>query len=180
MGAVRTLLTFEQFEQLPEKEGRRELLEGELIELPPPIFEHNYSSHRLLYCFNAALEQLRAQGLGPSLGAAYMAMGYLLADGSYLIPDISITHADQPCGRYLEGSPALAVEVVSESNTAGEMMRRVRTFLAGGSREVWVIYPRERQVWIYQSARQAQAYSGKFQSDLLPGIEIDLDAILGA
>jgi hypothetical protein len=37
MGAVGTLLTFEQFEQLPDKDGRRELLEGELIEVPPPV-----------------------------------------------------------------------------------------------------------------------------------------------
>jgi hypothetical protein len=46
-------------------------------------------------------------------------------------------------------------------------------------REVWVLYPEERYIWIYQTIRKAQAYSGKFQSDLLPGVEIDLDAILG-
>lgn len=183
MGAVRTLLTFEQFEQLPEdpeNPGRRELLEGELIELPPPLIQHDETGHTLRDCFKAALEHLRALGREVPLGKAYHEVGYRMADGSYLIPDVSISHANQPRGRYLEGSPALAVEVVSESNTAEEMMRKVHAFLTGGAREVWVIYPRDRKIWIYQPSQRAQAYSGKFQSDLLPGIEIDLDEILAA
>jgi Uma2 family endonuclease len=180
MGAVRTLLTFEQFEQLPDIEGRRELLEGELIELPPPFIEHDESAHELLYCFNVALKQLRAQGLDVPLGRAYLAVGYHLGARSYLIPDVSISHANQPRGRYLEGSPALAVEVVSESNTPAELRRKVQAYLAGGAREVWVIHPDERLIWIHRSSQPAQAYSGRFQSDLLPGIEIDLDEILGA
>jgi Uma2 family endonuclease len=179
MGAVRTLLTFEQFEQLPWNNGKLELLEGELIELPPPFIEHDETGQELFLRFHASLEQLRAQGREVALGKAYHEVGYRLADGSYLIPDVSISHANQHRGRYLEGSPALAVEVVSESNTAEKMMRKVQAFLAGGAREVWVIYPRDRQIWIYQPSQCAQAYSGKFQSDLLPGIEIDLDEILG-
>jgi len=181
MGAVRTLLTFEQFEQLPddpENPGRRELLEGELIELPPPFIEHDETGQELFLRFHASLELLRAQGREVALGKAYHEVGYRLANGSYLIPDVSISHANQPRGRYLEGSPALAVEVVSESNTAAELMRKVHAFLTSGALEVWVIYRRERLVWIYQPSQRAQAYSGKFQSDLLPGIEIDLDEIL--
>ena len=30
-----TLLTFEQFEQLPEADGKRELIDGEVLEMPP-------------------------------------------------------------------------------------------------------------------------------------------------
>jgi len=36
MGATTKLLTFEEFEQLPDAPGKRELLDGELIEWPPP------------------------------------------------------------------------------------------------------------------------------------------------
>jgi len=35
MGATTTRLTFEEFERLPEQPGKRELLKGELIEVPP-------------------------------------------------------------------------------------------------------------------------------------------------
>jgi Uma2 family endonuclease len=31
-----TLLTFTEFQELPDSTGKRELLDGELIEMPPP------------------------------------------------------------------------------------------------------------------------------------------------
>ena len=41
MGTTTTLLTFEEFERLPDQPGKRELLDGELIELPPAERNHN-------------------------------------------------------------------------------------------------------------------------------------------
>ena len=35
MGVSTSLLTFEEFEQLPDDPGKLELLDGELIRLPP-------------------------------------------------------------------------------------------------------------------------------------------------
>ena len=35
MGTTTSLMTFEDFERLPEEPGKRELLKGELIELQP-------------------------------------------------------------------------------------------------------------------------------------------------
>jgi len=35
-----TLLTFAQFEALPDKSGRQELLHGRVIETPPPRSSH--------------------------------------------------------------------------------------------------------------------------------------------
>jgi Uma2 family endonuclease len=179
MGAVRTLLTFEQFEQLPEKPGRQELLEGELIELPPPFIDHDESSHNLFQCFHSALQRLRTENRAELLGRAYIAVGYHLDTGSYLIPDVSISHANQRRTRYLEGAPALAVEMVSKCNTPALIDRKVRLFLAHGSREVWVIYPEQRHIWVHQTPSNPRVCSGRFRSDLLPGIEIDLDEILG-
>jgi hypothetical protein len=37
MDAVKTLLTFAEFEQLPEEPGRCELLDGEITRLPPAV-----------------------------------------------------------------------------------------------------------------------------------------------
>ena len=47
MGTTTTLLTFEEFERLPDQPGKRELLEGELIELPPAELIHNRIAHRI-------------------------------------------------------------------------------------------------------------------------------------
>lgn len=34
------LMTFEEFEQLPEMPGKQELVDGELITMPPPELSH--------------------------------------------------------------------------------------------------------------------------------------------
>lgn len=47
MGATTTQLTFEEFEKLPDAPGKRELLDGELIELPPPKRRHTLTQHRI-------------------------------------------------------------------------------------------------------------------------------------
>jgi len=106
-------------------------------------------------------------------------VGYKLGPHSWLIPDVSITHAEQPAGDYLEGAPALAVEVISESNTAQEIAGKIKELFAAGGLEVWVIYPDQRSVWVYQQGGQAREHTGRFTTDLLAGIEIDLDAVLG-
>jgi Uma2 family endonuclease len=41
MAGIRTLLTFEEFEQLPDRPGKDELLRGELIQMPPGKLRHN-------------------------------------------------------------------------------------------------------------------------------------------
>jgi hypothetical protein len=40
---------------------------------------------------------------------------------SITCPDVRVTHAAQAHGRYLNDAPAIAVEVISESNTTREM-----------------------------------------------------------
>ena len=42
-------MTFEEFERLPDQPGKRELLEGELSELPPAELEHNNIAHQIGY-----------------------------------------------------------------------------------------------------------------------------------
>ena len=49
MGTTITLLTFEEFEQLPSEPGKTELLDGELIQLPPAKKKHMKIIHRFLY-----------------------------------------------------------------------------------------------------------------------------------
>ena len=41
-----TLLSFEEFEQLPDEPGKLEFLDGELIQLPPAKFNHMEIAHR--------------------------------------------------------------------------------------------------------------------------------------
>jgi Uma2 family endonuclease len=46
-------------------------------------------------------------------------------------------------------SPALAVEVLSDSNTRAEMERKRREYFASGTRLVWIVDPRTETVAVY-------------------------------
>jgi Uma2 family endonuclease len=172
MGAVRATLTMEEFLALPElAAGKRELLRGELIELPPAKFKHDEIAHRVYERLKIAVA---AAGIG---GAVYHEVGYQMGLGHWLKPDVSITHRDQAVAEYLLGAPQLAVEIVSASNTADEIEAKIEDYHLYGAKEVWVLYPERRHLWVYAAEISAQRHSGSFVSQLLNGEVLDLDAI---
>src|SRR6266496_3875711 len=143
------LMTFEDFERLPNTPGKRELLEGELIELPIPDFSHSANAQQLLFELHASLKTAHSRGEATDLGAVYMEMGYKLSSRSYVRPDVSITHADQTVERFLQRAPAIAVEIISPSNTDEQMDFKTELYFQHGTREVWRVYPKTRHVTVH-------------------------------
>ena len=168
-----TLLSFEEFEQLPSEPGKMELLDGELIRLPPAKFRHAKITHRLYELLRSLVKN---PGAATAIGEVYMEMGYKMGQRAWLQPDVSIAFLNQPSNDYLEGAPLLAVEVISESNTAEQMDHKVKTYLANRSKEVWVVYPKTRGVWVFRSGH-ADEFRGSLRSDIAPGLLIDLDQL---
>ena len=75
MGTVKTLLTFEEFEQLPDQPGKQELVRGELIDMPPADYKHNDIADRIYGFLKAALDRAHARGEA----RVFHEMGYLLS-----------------------------------------------------------------------------------------------------
>jgi Uma2 family endonuclease len=145
MATTTHLLTWKEFEQLPDE--HLEILEGELITLPPPKSGHSIVSE------NAAdlLRPLKANGLG----RVYREAGFKLSEdpATWIQPDVSFVkmervRATKP-NDYFLGAPELAIEVVSPSETAETLSRKIDLLLAGGSLAVWVIYPSKREVRVF-------------------------------
>jgi Uma2 family endonuclease len=177
-GTVVARLTFADLERLPESPYRQELLHGELIELPPPKKKHNWAAKRFFLRLMAIVTDLHARGEAGHLGEVETEMGYRFEDDGWLIPDVSITHADQPGDDYYLGSPALAIEVISNEKTADYVAGKIEQFLKGGALEVWVAYPSRKHLWLYKPDGTVAVHGGVFQSALLGGATIDLDEIL--
>jgi Uma2 family endonuclease len=171
MGTTTALMTLAEFEKLDFDGGEQlELLEGELIRMPPAGCDHTDVVHRLYHSLIGSVAKLAL----PSIGTVYMEMGYLLSEDpkSWLQPDVSITHSNQPRHRYYEGAPLIAIEVVSPDDRAKDLDRKVRTYLSNGSQEVWVIYPEERYAWRFGVDGTAKREEQAIRSGLLPGVEI--------
>jgi len=75
--------------------------------------------------------------------------------------------------------PNLAVEIVSPHNEADQLARKRRQYFRYGVDEVWIIYPEERVVEVYD-AHGIREYTpaDRLTSRLLPGLEIDLAPLL--
>src|SRR5437868_4490040 len=100
-----TLMTFEEFEQLAFDEGYQlELLEGELIRMPPAELRHMDVAQNLFKLLDNAVEKLRKAG-GVDLGRVRIETGYLLTrePRSWLQPDVSLTQPRQARSKYYEG-----------------------------------------------------------------------------
>jgi Uma2 family endonuclease len=175
-------MTFEEFERLPDGPEDLELLEGELIEMPPPECSHMEGAEGLSRLLYAALEQWSpAEKVAAKLGKVHMEMGYLLTSDprSWLRPDVSITHLNQPKGKYYEGAPLMVFEVVSAEDRAGKLAKKVQLFLRYGAQEVWLIYPEMRDAYIYKPGVAAALHEEhSVHSDLLPGINIPFEQFL--
>ena len=172
--ASQTLLTFEEFEKYREDGKKHELLRREHIILPPPRFDHSQIQHKLLYVLGAYVRQRR-------LGDVMVEVGFRLSSDTFLQPDVSFVRTsqiEQPRPRgYLEGAPALAIEVASESNTAAQLDLKMELYFAHGGEEVWVIYPQTHRVRAYFPDGHSETLATELGSSLFPGWSAPLSAI---
>jgi Uma2 family endonuclease len=66
--------------------------------------------------------------------------------------------------------PDIAVEIVSPSESASALERKVDAYLAGGIAEVWVVYPATRHVFVHTGGGiRKLADAEALASPLLPG-----------
>jgi Uma2 family endonuclease len=73
--------------------------------------------------------------------------------------------------------PDLAIEVISPTNTAADVLVKVRDYFRAGVRRVWVIYPVEGEVYAYESPtviRVLQRGDELDGEDVLPGFRLPL------
>jgi Uma2 family endonuclease len=177
-------LTFEEFERLPEQAepGKRELLNGEVIESPPADLEHANFSKFIYHLLLDALPAAHTRREAAELGEVYHETGYKLPGERYLQPDVSVTHTAQAHGKYLNGAPALAVEVISESNTAREMAKKLTLYFFHGGREVWRVYRDPVHIVVHLSDGTSRTVRhSSVTTPLLPNCELrlaDLEALI--
>lgn len=79
--------------------------------------------------------------------------------------------------------PDLAVEVVSPTNAADEIEKKVTEYLDAGVRQVWVLYPESRRLYMHRSRKEVSVVGADdlvSGGDLFPGLEFRLGEIFAA
>jgi Uma2 family endonuclease len=80
-------------------------------------------------------------------------------------------------------APALWIEVLSPSNTALEMDRKLREFFEAGSQLAWIIDPRTQTAKVYSSAKRFKPLDARGILDggkVLPGFKLPLAELFAA
>ena len=139
MSTATQLMTFAEFEKLPDMPGKQELINGELITMPPPEDDHSVVSMRILI-------QLLSSGLGARRVRGDHT-GYRMG-GGWVEPDASISWPDQPRDeKYLLRAPMIAVEILVRGE---EMDEKLTLYFNEGALEVWVINIRKKTMNVYR------------------------------
>lgn len=152
MTSPKTLFTADDLWRLPSDGKRYELVRGELVEMPPAGARHGNVAINLGTLLNA---YVRAGDLGKVFAAetAFVLQRHpdtVRAPDAAFVSKERLPSGDLPEG-FLEVVPDLVVEVVSPSDTAVDVQRKVEDWLHAGVRLVWVIYPGTRSVAVYRS-----------------------------
>lgn len=171
MGAISRLVTAsELLEMSDEGDGRLELIEGELFEMPPPSEEHEDVAGN---AFSLLCEYVRPR----RLGKVHLAPGFIIRTDPDTVraPDVAFTRGRDFSERsrgYHRKVPDLVLEIVSTHDRHSEVQRKALMWLAAGASRVWVLDPPSRTITVYRSGqaltllRDTDDIEG---GDLIPG-----------
>jgi Uma2 family endonuclease len=175
---TKVLLTVEEFERIPERpDVLHELDEGDLVTMSRPRLQHSLIVGNLF-------APLRTFAFERNLGITCIEVEFQLSADTVRIPDIAFIQINRAGSinpeALIQGAPDLAIEVISPTDLAEDVSRKVHQYLAAGCQTVWVLYPKERCVEIHQPGAPSLtrwAPESLDQMDLLPGFSILISEI---
>lgn len=165
---AKKIWTEKELMSLPENGYKHELINGELVMVPAGMEHEN-----IVIKLSAALERFVSER---KLGAVFGSnAGYRMKSGNLRSPDVSFISKKRlqgfkrPPKGFFKGSPDLAVEILSPSDTIEILHDKMVEYFENDTKLVWVINPEEQIVLVYHSPRPDKLLRS---SDILHGEDI--------
>ena len=165
-------VTAETSSTMIETDGLYEVVDGRIVE-KPPMGSYEYE---LASIFQDLLSPFaKANGLGRVI--TEMIFDLRPAVDRQRRPDVAFVSA-ATCPLHLRAPkaaawavvPELAIEIVSPTNPATDVLAKVEEYFLAGSLAVWVVYPDLAKVYVYASPTSVRV--------LAPGDDLDGGTIL--
>ena len=178
--STKALMTVAQFSQMTTAETEDyELVEGELIPLSTGTIRHNKIRDLLGHLL---WNYFRNNPIGESVSET----DCLIAEDTVRRPDLSVFLGDrlQRTNQHTDlapFAPDIAIEVLSPSESAMAVRRKVRDYLRAGSKEVWLLDHSNGELLVHTDGgiRVLQG-TDVLESPLLPGFNVTIADLVGA
>lgn len=179
----KTRISLDDLLQIKE---RVEVINGEVVEMQAAGFTHHIFGGNI---YDALKPFVSSNNLGLVMfdGLTYLMFSSASGLKDSFVPDVSFIRRENFIATFdfskpYPGVPDLAVEVVSPGDDADQIQTKIRTYLAKGTEQVWMIYPTTREVHQYRrdGDPEIRIYTGSSRLDieaLFPGLELTTDMI---
>jgi Uma2 family endonuclease len=146
-----TIWTDEAFMALARDGHRYEVVNGELVDMGNSGMAHGYVACILVALLTTYVQQNKLGAVCDSSTA------FTLKNGNRRSPDVSFVAKERlkglkrPPHGFFQGSPDLAVEILSPGNTIEEIHDKIVEYFENDTRLVWVIHPDEKYILVYHA-----------------------------
>ena len=162
-----------------EPDSDYEVVAGRIVEEPPLGVYEIRMANRLARSINLFDPTER-------FGEVVIEALFILGESPMLRrrPDVAFVSQERwPADRSMDREaawnviPDLAVEITSPTDLIDDLMDKVEEYFIAGVRLVWVIYPKQRRIYAYQSSKSVMILGAGDELDggnVLPGFRIPL------
>jgi len=175
--------TYKDYKEWELKPGERyEIIDGVAYEMAAPNTAHQLIVSILNAEFYNFLKGKKCKVI-PSPFDVRLFYEEDESDNVVVQPDLVVVCDPEKLGpEGCRGAPDLVVEILSPSNTAIEMRRKLNIYREAGVPEIWIVDPEEKNIDIYLLENNRYVLSGLKMGDVLTsakfsGLEIPLDVI---
>lgn len=153
-----------------------ELVDGVLVEKVMGHLESRLAA-RLIFLLQLYLEEHDLGVLSGADGPHHILFNQVRFPDVAFIAYDRIPEGANPATPVPNWIPSLAVEVLSEGNTKGEMTRKLRDYFEAGVELVWYVDPSDRTVRVYHSLQTVTTLTKDDNLDgenILPGFHLSI------
>ncbi len=175
-------VTYEEFLKITrESENRYEYIDGQIYLLASPKFKHQKIIMEISWRLSSWFKGKECQPLTFPFDVT------LYKDGSpnVIQPDLLVI-CDQEnieADDTYMGTPALVVEILSESTRSKDIIKKLDLYMSGGVEEYWIVNPFSEEVNIYlfkdNEVEKSVTFKNKetVESFTFPGLKMDLKGV---
>ncbi|MDQ7095443.1 Uma2 family endonuclease [Desulfosporosinus sp. PR] len=184
------VITIAEYNKLRENsEGRLEYIDGIVYMTPSPSTKHQRISGRLqarLFNFLEGKEcEVFTAPFDIELRTTDPDQGDQIEKTKVVIPDLSVICDKTKLGENkYAGSPELIVEILSPSNQAHDLVKKLNLYMQSGVKEYWIVNPLLNTVQIYGLNEEGQYQqlevlkeTGVAHSEVLQGFSMNLEEL---